>query len=363
VTDLAVADIRAYLAAQGWSRRPETWRGASIWVRDGAPDVLLPARDGMGDSTARIDDVLAALAAAERRDPDQVARDIGGSHVDVQVYRLPGAVGSLDDAVTALTAVQTILRSAARTVVEGPRPFFSGGAPKPVRDLLAGTEVVPAGAGGRTLTARVPLGPDGPGGPFGRRVMRQLHEAFTAISRATATVRPALEQIARADAVRTGVSADLCGGLSDLARLHDGAPLEVGFRWAPALPEEAAGTVGFAPGSGAVLRAASRRLRQGAGLPVVVTGTVETLNDSDSGADRWRVKVRGDIAGGSGRRTVWVRLPDGAAYERAIGWHRHRTPIRASGALSTVSGRVELTPDRIGPVPGPGWEHDEGEDL
>jgi hypothetical protein len=41
-------------------------------------------------------------------------------------------------------------------------------------------------------------------------------------------------------------------------------------------------------------------------------------------------------------RTIWIRLDGQGAYNRGIAAHRSRRRITATGALSRVSGRVEL---------------------
>jgi hypothetical protein len=73
--------------------------------------------------------------------------------------------------------------------------------------------------------------------------------------------------------------------------------------------------------------------------------TVESLHDQAQGADRWRIKVRGELTGPAGTipaRTVWARLPGEQPYELAIAAHLARRPVRARGTLTRQRGRLEL---------------------
>jgi hypothetical protein len=128
---------------------------------------------------------------------------------------------------------------------------------------------------------------------------------------------------------------------------------EITFRWARSVPFDGAPSyvLPFPTGSGPLLRAAGGRLRNlVASGPATVTGIVESLHDDADGADRWRIKVRGELRtdrSERARRTVWVRLADQALYDRAIAAHREHRAITVSGELSSPAGRVELLPDRL----------------
>ena len=57
-----VAEIAGYLSDTGWERRPETWRGASVWAQ-GGHEVLLPGRDSLRDAQLRVRELLDVVAA------------------------------------------------------------------------------------------------------------------------------------------------------------------------------------------------------------------------------------------------------------------------------------------------------------
>jgi hypothetical protein len=124
-------------------------------------------------------------------------------------------------------------------------------------------------------------------------------------------------------------------------------PFEVSFRWGRAAgPELNADTVYFAEGSGRVISAAARHLRQvRISGSAEVRGYVESLHDRPETADRWRIKVRGDLTTPSGTtysRSVWIRLDGQDSYDRAIVAHRDQLLVRARGEMDATSRRVEL---------------------
>ncbi|MHC3470343.1 hypothetical protein ACYF6T_16695 [Streptomyces sp. 7R007] len=353
---LKVDDIASYLAETGWERDPQGWRGASVWQHPGDYEVLVPARDGMGDNDLRVREILRCLCALEDRPADDIALEIARPQLDKQSFHTfptghdPGYTSLLLGTQTVL-GVRNVLTAAARTVVQGPHFAFAGRQPGVVGDLLRAAELGPSRAGSYVVeirvaadaTARTPSGEQ----VTGRAVLVQMLEAVSAAQAAVAADTPA----AFDETVTAGVSADLCKALSELSGFDRSEPFEIGFRWARSQPlDEPSRVVAFPESSGSLLHAASLRLRSlNATGAATVTGVVEGLHDDSSGNDRWRIKVRGELRTEHtelARRAVWVRLPDQVSYDRAITAHRERREITVMGELSSVTGRVELVPGR-----------------
>ncbi|GAA0961165.1 hypothetical protein [Actinocorallia libanotica] len=351
---LSVADISGYLASRGWTRRPEEWRGASIWVHEGDHEILVPGSDGFSDGPRRVREILAVLARVEERSPEDVAAEIASPMADVHWYRSAtapqdGQVG-LADTVTALGGVQSVLGAAARAALNGPRPAFDGTTPREVRDLLARVRVGPITASADRLMVRLPLGsPDDPGGPgtdppLARRTLLLLRRTTMLLRDAADTAGRGGDMAVFDDLVRDGVSADLCGALARFAGPDPGSGFEVGFGWARALPADVPETtVAFEAETGALLRRAAHRLRRLRRATASVSGLISTLSDH-GGRDRFSVQVHGDVTveGGEPRKSLWVRLPDESAYDLAVEAHRTRRHVHASGTLMDLQGRVEL---------------------
>ncbi|MGD6741604.1 hypothetical protein ACOKM3_07120 [Streptomyces sp. BH106] len=353
---LKVDDIASYLADTGWERDPRGWRGASVWQHPGDYEVLVPARDGMGDSDRRVREILRSLCALEDRPVGDIALEIARPQLDKQSFRTfpdghdPGYTSLLLGTQTVL-GVRNLLTTAARTVVQGPHFAFAGRQPAAVGDLLRTAELGPSRAGSYIVEIRVAADAmaQAPSGEqvTGRAVLVQMLEAVSAAQAAVAADAPA----AFDETVTAGVSADLCKALSELSGHDRNEPFEIGFRWARSQPLDVPShVVAFPETSGSLLRAASLRLRGlNATGAATVSGVVEGLHDDSSGIDRWRIKVRGELRTEHAElvgKVVWVRLPDQASYDRAITAHRERQVITVVGELSSTTGRVELVPGR-----------------
>jgi hypothetical protein len=353
-TLLKVADIAGYLAETGWERDPHGWRGASLWQHPGDYEILVPARDGLGDGDRRVREILRCLSAVEGRPAGDIALEIARPLLDRQFFRTfptdhDSGYTSLLSGVKAVQGVRNILSTAARTVVQGPHFAFAGRPPGAVGDLLRAAELGPSRAGSYIVEVRVAAdaSAQAPGGEVvgGRAVLVQMLEAVSTAQAAVLVDEPA----AFDETVTAGVSADLCQALSDLSGSDRNEPFEIIFRWARSQPLDAPSQfVAFPAGSGLLLRAAAGRLRSlNASGSATVSGVVEGLHDDAAGNDRWRIKVRGELRtehAERARRAVWVRLADQAAYDRAITVHRERKVITVTGELSSTTGRVELVP-------------------
>jgi hypothetical protein len=350
---LEIDDIASYLAETGWERNPRGWRGASVWQHPGDYEVLVPARDGMGDGDRRVREILRCLSAVEDRPADEIAQEISRPQLDKQFFRTfpanhDSGYTSLLSGVQTVLGVRNILGTAARTVLQGPHFAFAGRSPGAVGDVLRAAELGPSRAGSYVVEVRLAADVTvrAPGGAEvgGRAVLVQMLEAVSAAQTAVLADNPA----AFDEAVTAGVSADLCEALSNLAGSGRNDPFEIAFRWARLQPLDLPSHVlAFPATSGSLLQAAAGRLRGlNASGRATVTGVVEGLHDG-AGNNRWRIKVRGELSTEHierSRRAVWVRLTDQAAYDRAITAHRERRVITVVGELSSTTGRVELVP-------------------
>jgi hypothetical protein len=343
---LSVADISTYLEHTGWRRRTGSWRGAAVWTHQDAYDVLVPPRDGMGDSELRVSEIVDLLANLEQRPAEEIVRDIDSPLADQHWYRtfatgVPHDFTTLRAGLNALRGIVAVFGSAARAVVDGPHFAFSGEAPEVVGALVDRVELAPTRAGSYVFPVRVPLGDDA---GLVRKVSTQLLDATVAVRDAAATG----ELSAFDGTVSAGVSAELCEGMRCLAGADGSEPFEIGFRWARGLPANVPSTtVMFPEGSAEIIAAAADHLRRHSPSgDVTVTGLVESLHDEPTRADRWRIRVRGEVSGSKGnRRVLWVRLAGQDAYHAAIAAHQQQHRVRARGALSETGQRAELVAD------------------
>jgi hypothetical protein len=337
--DLGVSDITGYLRATGWQLRPLQWRGASIWTREGA-DVLVPARDGMGDGDLRVREILDVLAEVEERAPGEIVQDIGVPPADTQRFRFLSPMSGLTTlrhAISAVLGVDGAFRAVANAVFGSPSSEGSAA----VEEFMAGIQVGTGRPGSYLVPVRVPLGePDGPGPPPGRLVTRQLHSAVSVLSDPAAKPETA-----------PPLSADLCDALGALSDESGEQPFEIGFGWSRRLPVDLpSATYHFEQGAGERLRTTATQLRSRAtsdgallsvpGAPefATVTGLIPRLD-----RDQWAIDVSADTPlAGTARRKLHVRLPDRRTYEAAIVAHYEERRVRVQGAVTLHSRRTEL---------------------
>ena len=356
-----VADMESYLAATGWRRRPETWRGASLWDDPDGHSALVPARDGLDDAGDRSWELLHVLMKVENRPMEEIADDIASPTTDTQTFRtfpggLPSGYISLTGGLRALNGVRNVVDAAGRAETEGTHAVFTGTHHGSVRDMLNDIRLGPTRAGSYVLTLRVPV-EESPqadllntAAPLTRRTVVRLFEAVNAARTAFSSVRDGGGYSGFDEAVADGVSANLCRGLSNLAGLERKQPFEIAFRWARDVPFGIAPeSINFPAGSGEVIFEAAKQLERLAadGLAQIV-GRIESLHDEPAAGDRRRVRVRGELLMDPGDvvppRPVWVRLGE-SDYQRAIEAHRDQRAVRARGRLNLVQRRLELVPD------------------
>jgi hypothetical protein len=357
MAEIGIGAVSSYLSEAGWSRSEQTWNGAAIWS-NGPEEVLVPPRDGLGDSAARLKDLLHALESFENRPAGEIARDIAYPLLDTASYRTP-IIGQpegfvpLESGLGALQGLHDLFRIAAQTVLRS--PFGT-----PVADLLSGLHVGTTTSQQFSVTLLVPLGEESSPAqpPPGRRVLVELYEAALAVRRAVGAGPTGIDSLANS------LSPDFCTALSTLGTNDES--FELGFRWARGIASPQPDRVlDFPPGSGSLIEELSDQLR-GSQLPAVaaleppdragpatITGRVDTLNDNEAASDRWRVKVRGAMQFGDGprtRRSLWVRLPGQAAYDVALAAHRNHQQVRITGLWTDTapnSVRIIADPDGL----------------
>ncbi|SEP21485.1 hypothetical protein [Amycolatopsis saalfeldensis] len=352
--DLGVSAIADYLRETGWQRRPLQWRGASIWTREGA-DVLVPARDGMGDGDLRVREILDVLAAVEDRAPGEIAQDIGSAPADTQQLTIfpPGRASgfaSLRQTLGVLAGLGETFLEATRAVFRRNPAAFGDGTAEDVDGFMAGIQIGAGRPGSYIIPVQVPLdGPEGPRPPLGRLVTRELHSAVSFLS-------------GRKEPLPGPLSPALCDALAGLADESGERPFEIGFGWSRRLPSDMpAATYRFEEDSGPRFRATAEKLRHAESSAVLrqstasasdiglarhvitATGLIETLHRDQPDGDQWTIDVRADSPlTGTSRRVLHVQLPDRAVYEAALAAHRQERRVRLAGDVTIHPRRTEL---------------------
>lgn len=361
MTDLNITAVSTYLESAGWSRTDRSWHGGAIWT-NGAEEVLVPPRDGMGDSAARLRELLHALAAAEERPVTEVTREIAYPLLDSAAFEGPVGPGPegfipLPSGLGALRGVHSMFTASALVVLSDSR-FPADHA---VSELLAGVHLGSTAGRQFALTLLVPLDEGSSGQPsLGRRTLVQMHSSALAVREAAGTGDPAsFEEVAE-----TGVTAEFCTALSSLAGDELQQPFTLGFRWARGVPAPFPDRrLAFPAGAGEVIRAGAQRLdtdrsQVAASAPapetgaVSIVGRIETLQDTPGGTNRWRIKIRGalEVEGRrAARRSLWIRLTGQEQYDEALAAHQQHREVRIGGTWTeaTRGARIQADPDGL----------------
>jgi hypothetical protein len=357
-------EFHSYLVDTGWLLAEETWRGGSIWSRDGEYELLLPPNDEVGDVDRRKREVLKTLAEAENRSFGDVLLEVGSPFVDVQLYRthpssLPPGFTELKDGLRKLQGVSQLIRGAAQaTALRPPREPegwpAAGSGQQLGSEILERAQIGLNGGDESAICVRVPVGHEDSERRV-RAVLTRLHDIVRAAHSTTESARLNGRFDIFDGASSAGLSAKMCAALSDLSGPRREDPFEVGFRWGRGLVSVLPPSgFRFDPGDGQILRQAATYLgqeRSFEGARAVVVGVVRELHDDSERNDRWRIMVSGTLTPAdreSRRREVWVRLPGPQEYDQAINAHRESRLVRVTGTLSAGRGGRSTVTASIG---------------
>lgn len=204
-------------------------------------------------------------------------------------------------------------------------------ATKPADSGTASLKAAPAALEGHTrLTAGLIA-------PFQRQVMTSLALGLTYAQAATQQAldsEDGTDAVDYEDAVRHGVTAQLCEALGEMTDQTGVQALDLSFAWAPAEPAAppAVDRIVFDRPTTPVLRAMRDRLspQKPAARNVTILGFVTRLERGQD-AEEGTVTVEGYV-GGQEQRAVRVPLT-GTAYAEAVQAHENRRTVEARGRL------------------------------
>lgn len=346
-------DLKSYLDAQGWHLIERIGDKALVYVPDptvtDGVEILVPARDDLGDYASRMGEAVQILAVREERSALAVYRDLTTSGLDVVRLRVPDADASgaiaIENGVVLYREAENLMLSAACSVVD-PRRSYHLRKVTEATDYLKTVRLGPSERGSYVLTVFSPVQPrlgrqqqfDLGEEPFARTVTLRLADALSAAKRAAdrALAENAFDPFDAA--VSQGVSANLCEAVSRLAETAHG--IDIGLNWARTRPAgRPRQSFHFSPEVGEVLREAATMFRQSE--PVTdtrVTGFVIALDrpvDQFDGNAVLRVLID------EKPRRVRVRFEQ-AVYAQVIQAFQDKSAISLLGDLYPVKQRWEI---------------------
>jgi hypothetical protein len=336
------AVLSALLRRHGWRRRGGAAGRYGRWTPPG-PDgggtsLLVPESRAFPDSDDLLGEALVALARSGTPSAREVLVCLAVPSDEIRWWRdVPAGPAG-----TTSWTVEEQLRSAARqtllaaALATRARAGYHGARHRRPAAAMLENVLVGSPAGGRNLTAFVPVG-------TGRPLAVRLHQALYAAREAIDYRRATGGMDAFDGAVEAGVSRELTEALIALVRGTEGARIAVEWAPAAAVPDGCAAgaeAVEFSPGDLPVLReAGARYLRAEPSVAVRVTGAVVRMRRSGprgEGAVRLRVLAGAEIP--------HVRLTlDEESYRIAGHAHLVGLPVRVHGRLESRGGFRKLT--------------------
>ena len=344
------AALSAYARTAGWSKAETYGDHSDVYVAQGRPEIILPRTEHLGDYADIVSRLVEIFANAVETDELSLYRDLVTADRDVIRVRAAenssGAV-AVDDGLALLRGAHDLILAVACSL-RNPRPLYRAGSNREAVEQVRRIQLGQTEQGSFTVTLLTPVvAPpmqpiltDGWGlddDPVERRLTRRLTGALEA-------ARTATEQAivggtdAFSEAVRKGVSANLCDALATL--IEPFPTLDVSVTWAHTLPRRAARkTVRFGQSDAPILREAARSFHNREPRPdVQVSGIVQRLirDEAEVGGN---VTLRASIEGRNQSITAILQSFD---YEQAIQAHQAKAPIVMEGDLERIGQRWRL---------------------
>ena len=276
LSSISIVSLRAYLNSRGWTDAG-IWGERPITVfakeHEGRPwEILVPHRDTIGGYAENMAESVAVLAAVEERSELDVFYDLAATGADViQVRSANGKAReslSLRQSASMLNDAYRMLEAGARAV-EKPRAIYRGKLSADVAQYLDSVHPLPGYAQGYALTLHspVPVGferqedlGDDFRAPFSRLVTIKLAQGLRQSSEAIERVVSSNTLEPFREAVDSGVSANLCDSVAELAKQGDGITIDL--TWAGVRPSNVAdSSFLFSPASADILMEAAKSLR------------------------------------------------------------------------------------------------------
>ncbi len=352
-TVLKPLEVASYLRVHGWRQEAEFDGKGSLWVlpatadRDEA-DVTLPMRRDLLDFSLRMSEVVRTLSQVERRREGEVVRDLLTTGSDLIRIRAPsrdfdGGSLPLEQAVAFVERSRDMMLAAACAALTK-RAYFATRKPARATEYLGQVRMGQTERGSYILNILSPVPPalvsDGelplglePGEPYERQVIRTLAESLAALEGAARQAASSGAMHAFDQAVRLGVSANLCEAVAGLSAVSPGEGLEISIAWSRTRAAAAATPSRFVLGSDSIplIKEAARLFKDTAPVEdVELQGFVTRLSrgpQQEPGEIILEGLIDGDL------RRVAVRLVGDGVYSLAVQAHDHRGRVACTGDL------------------------------
>lgn len=348
VSVLRPLEVASYLRASGWLQAEAHEGRYAIWTKDDDYEALLPLRHDVRDYALRMGDLLGLLSKVEDRSQLSVLSDLLVTGADVVRVRIADddlADGSMPIEEHTRTAQKTrdLFMAAACSAIER-KAVWHKRKPDQAVNYLRGVRVGQTERGSYVLTVISKVPPRLTTGqaamefvdddqPYERKVTANLALSLAAAERAAeaAAATGSLESFNQA--VREGVSANLCEALVGLATDTDtNRAIDFSFSWSRNRPaaNQTLSRIVIAHDRVPYLQEAARQLRESAPInDFEIEGPVVKLERAE-GSPSGFVTVYGLVEDSAKR--VRVELSEDQ-YNLAIAAHRDGVDVQCTGQL------------------------------
>jgi hypothetical protein len=293
-------EMAAYLRSQGWREEVDLNGKGNVWLlrdREGVEfDVALPLRREFRDYALRMQELLRTLSEAEQRSQLDILRDVLTTTSDLVRIRASGSEGEsgtlpLEQAVAFVEHSRDLMLAAACAALDK-RAYFAKRKPQQAMDYLQHVRMGQTEQGSYVLTILSPVAPElrstqadlplgEPAEPYERHVTRTLMQALSSLDGAArrAAIEGAMTPFN--EAVKLGVSANLCEAVVGLSAVSPGEGLDVQVSWSRTRPVGIAfpKRVRLESDSIAIIEEAARHFRQATSMEdFEVTGFITRLD-------------------------------------------------------------------------------------
>ncbi len=361
LTALQPLEVAAYLRVRGWRQDAEIGDKGSVWLLPACAghaeaDVTLPLRRDLRDFALRMGDLVQTLSAVEARPEIEILHDLATTGSDLIRVRAPSrdaASGSLplDEAVAFVEGSRDLMLAAACAAISK-RSYYATRKPTRATEYLSRVRMGQTERGSYVLTILSPVAPalasEGelpldlePPEPYERQVTRTLAEGLAALEHAARQAAASGGMGAFEQAIRQGVSANLCDAVAGLAAASPGEGLAVRIAWSRSRPVSGGVPSRIFLGSDSIplIQEAARRFKDTASVEdVEVEGFVTKLNRGPQDIPG-EITLEGPVDGGLRRITVELV---GDAYSEAVRAHQHRQRVACGGDLTKERGGFRL---------------------
>ena len=359
LTAVSPGALSAYALSEGWARTEPYGEHSDVYVASGKPEVILPKTQDLGDYPYVVAKLIEIFAGVAETDEFSLYRNLITADRDVVRVRANGEVDgsiALNDGIDLMRGARDMFLAAACSL-SAPRPIYRLGANKEANRYIRRVRLGQTEQGSFIVTMLTPRVSSLPqelaefnvrfSDPVERRMTVRLIQALNFTRSATGEIAEG-DSYNFGEAVRSGVSANLCEALAQMVGPFPA--LDVSLTWARTRPrDKPRETVSFFQEDAPHLTRAANTLRNR--VPrhnVRLTASVQRL-ERDAGDTRGTVILRASIEGKPASVRAVLNQRD---YARTIQVHNDRASVIAVGDLERVGQRWHLlNPSIVDVVP------------